>query len=178
MPAGMVANRPYNPHEGEPDRMPTFVSTEELLGMAGHESEPTTWFKIDQERVNLFADATGDHQFIHVDPEKAALTPIGTTVAHGFLTLSLLPMLSEEIALMPEGLAMAFNYGLNKVRFPRPVKVGSEVRLRSKIISVTEKNPGQILVTSQAKVEIRGGKKPALVAETLAMYVIGAAPDN
>lgn len=152
--------------------MPTFVSTEELLSMAGHESQPTSWMAIDQERVNLFADATGDHQFIHVDPEKAALTPLGTTVAHGFLTLSLLPMMTEEIAVVPEGIAMAFNYGANKIRFPNPVKVGSEVRLRSKILRVIEKNPGQFLVTSEATVEIRGEEKPALVAETLIMYVV------
>ena len=153
--------------------MPTFVSTEELLSMSGHESQPTSWLAIDQERVNLFADATGDHQFIHVDPEKAALTPLGTTVAHGFLTLSLLPMMTEEVAVVPEGMAMAFNYGANKIRFPNPVKVGSEVRLRSKILSVVEKNPGQILVTAESTVEIRGEDKPGVVAETLAMYVVG-----
>ncbi len=153
--------------------MPTFVSKEELLSMAGHESQPTSWLAIDQQRVNQFADATGDHQFIHVDPEKAARTPLGTTVAHGYLTLSLLPMMSEEIAVRPRGMAMAFNYGANKIRFPNPVKVGSEVRLRSKITDVTEKGSGRILVTAQAAVEIRGEDKPALVAETLTMFVVG-----
>ncbi len=153
--------------------MPTLVRPEQLLGMAGQESEPSSWMVIDQERINLFADATGDHQFIHVDPEKAARTPLGTTVAHGFLSLSLLPMLSKEIAVVPEGLKMAFNYGLNKVRFPCPVKVGSEVRLRSKITGVTEKGPGRILVTTRHEVEIRGEDKPALVAEMLAMMVVG-----
>lgn len=142
--------------------------------MAGQEREPTGWFLIDQERVDRFAEATGDFQFIHVDPEKARHTPFGTTIAHGYLTLSLLPKLSEEVAVVPEGLLMAFNYGLNKVRFPTPVKVGSEIRLRSKILGVTEKGPGRILVTSEATVEIRGEDKPALVAETLAMYVVGA----
>ncbi len=153
--------------------MPTFVSKAELLQMAGRRSEPTSWLAIDQQRVDLFAEATGDHQFIHVDPEKAARTPLGGTVAHGYLTLSLLPMLSAEIAVLPQGMAMAFNYGLNKLRFPSPVKVGSEVRLRSKILGVTEKNPGQILVTAEATVEIRGQEKPALVAETLSMFVVG-----
>ncbi len=152
--------------------MPRSVPQDELLSMAGHESEPTAWLAIDQERVDLFADATGDHQFIHVDPEKAARTPLGATVAHGYLTLSLLPMMAEEIAVMPENMAMAFNYGVNKVRFPSPVKVGSEVRLRSKITTVSEKSPGRILVTAQATVEIRGEAKPALVAETLSMYVL------
>ncbi len=153
--------------------MPTFVSKEELLSMAGRESEPTAWLTIDQERVDLFADATGDHQFIHVDPEKAARTPLGGTVAHGYLTLSLLPMLAAEIAVMPEGMVMAFNYGVNKVRFPSPVRVGSEIRLRSRITDVLEKGPGRILVTAEATVEIRGQEKPALVAETLSMYVVG-----
>ncbi len=153
--------------------MPTFVSKEELLRMAGHEGEPSAWLAIDQQRVDLFADATGDHQYIHVDPEKAAQTPLGTTIAHGYLTLSLLPMLSQEIAIMPEGMVMAFNYGVNKVRFPSPVKVGSEVRLRTRILHVTEKSPGRILVTAQATVEIRGEEKPVLVAETLSMFVVG-----
>ncbi len=153
--------------------MPTYVNKEELLAMAGHESEPTSWLEIDQERVNLFADATGDHQFIHVDPEKAARTPLGATVAHGYLTLSLLPVLSEEIAVVPRDTVMAFNYGVNKVRFPNPVKVGSEVRLRSKILDVTEKSPGRFLVRAAATVEIRGEEKPGLVAETLSMYVVG-----
>ncbi len=152
--------------------MPTFVSKEELLSMAGRESEPTAWLAIDQERVDLFAEATGDHQFIHVDPEKAARTPLGGTVAHGYLTLSLLPMLAGEIAVMPEGMVMAFNYGVNKVRFPSPVRVGSEIRLRSRITDVVEKGPGRILVRAQATVEIRGGEKPALVAETLSMFVV------
>ncbi len=153
--------------------MPTLVTSEELLGMAGHESKPTAWMTIDQDRVDRFADATDDHQFIHVDPEKAAMTPLGTTVAHGFLTLSLLPKLFDEIAVMPEGLQMMFNYGLNKVRFPNPVKVGSEVRLRSKIVNATEKGPGRLLVTTRNEVEIRGEEKPAMVAEMLAMFVVG-----
>ena len=153
--------------------MPTFVSKEELLRMAGRESGPTAWLAIDQDRVDRFADATGDHQFIHVDPEQAARTPLGTTVAHGYLTLSLLPMLSAEIAVLPRDLRMAFNYGVNRVRFPTPVRVGSEIRLRSKILDVAEKSPGRVLVTAEATVEIRGEAKPAMVAETLTMYVVG-----
>ncbi|MEE8523785.1 MAG: MaoC family dehydratase [Thermoanaerobaculia bacterium] len=141
--------------------------------MAGHENEPSPWLEIDQERVNLFADATNDHQFIHVDPVQAAQTPFGSTVAHGYLTLSLLPFLSQQVAAVPEGLLMAVNYGLDKLRFPQPVKVGCEVRLRSQILEVAEKVPGRILVKTEAKVEIRGETKPALVAETLAMLVVG-----
>ena len=153
--------------------MPTLVSREELLKMAGRESPPTSWLEIDQDRVDRFADATDDHQFIHVDPEKAARTPLGTTVAHGFLTLSLVPKLSGEIGVMPEGLLMTFNYGLDKVRFPAPVKVGSEIRLRSKILSVTEKSPGRLLVKTEATIEIRGEEKPAMVADSLMMFVVG-----
>lgn len=152
--------------------MPT-VSKEELLRMAGTAVEPSAWLRIDQDRINLFADATGDHQYIHIDPEKASKTPFGATIAHGFLSLSLLPHLSEEVAVRPEGVHMVINYGLNKVRFLQPVKVGSEVRLVSKIADVVEKKPGHILITTEAAVEIRGEEKPALVAEMLLMYVVG-----
>lgn len=152
--------------------MPTFVRQDELLRMAGRERGPTEWLAVEQDRIDRFAEATGDHQFIHVDPEKAALTPLGATVAHGFLTLSLLPMLSEEIAVVPEGLLMAFNYGVDKVRFPNPVRAGSAVRLRTQVLEVSEKSPGRILVRARATVEIRGEEKPGLVAETLTMYVV------
>ena len=139
--------------------------------MAGWKSPPGEWMTIDQERVDRFADATLDHQFIHVDPERAAATPLGGTVAHGFLTLALLPHLSKEIAPMPEGLKMAFNYGLNKVRFPRPVKVGSDIRLRWKVLDVTERL-GRIVVTAEGTVEIRGERKPAMVAEQVTMFIV------
>lgn len=152
--------------------MPKVVPLHELLEMAGREGEPSSWLKIDQDQIDLFADATRDRQFIHVDPEKAARTQLGTTIAHGYLTLSLLPHLGEENGVIPEGLLMAFNYGLDKLRFVQPVPVGSEVRLRSKILKVTEKEPGRILVSAEATVEIKGEEKPALVAETLTMYVV------
>ncbi len=150
--------------------MPT-VTKAELLAMAGWESPPGEWMTVDQERVNAFADATLDHQFIHVDPERAAATPLGGTVAHGFLTLALLPHLSKEIVPFPEGLKMAFNYGLNKVRFPRPVKVGSQIRLRWKVLDVSERL-GRIVVTAEGTIEIQGERKPALVAETMTMFVV------
>jgi len=145
------------------------VSASELLDMVGWESPPGAWMTIDQERIDRFADATLDHQFIHVDAERAAATPLGGTVAHGFLTLALLPHLSKDIAPRPEGLRMAFNYGLNKVRFPRPVRVGSEVRLHWKILGARQRL-GRILVTAKATIEIRGEAKPAMVAETLTMF--------
>ena len=152
--------------------MPTFVPKRELLAMSGHELEPSPWLVVDQERIDLFADATGDHQFIHVDPGKAARTPFGSTIAHGFLSLSLLPHLSESVAVLPQGMRMAINYGLNKVRFLGPVRVGSAVRLRSKILRVSERSPGRLLVSSQAIVEIRDEERPALIAETLALFIM------
>lgn len=152
--------------------MPEIVPKEEFLALAGRELSPSSWLEIDQERVNLFADATGDHQFIHVDPEKAARTPLGGTIAHGLLSLSLLPPLSLEQGVSPEGMVMAFNYGYNKVRFLQPLRVGSTVRMHSKILNVREKEPGRLLVTAEVTLEIKGSEKPALVAESLAMYVV------
>ncbi len=153
--------------------MPTYVPTEELLGMAGHESGPSEWLLVDQERIDRFAAATEDHQFIHVDPERAAATPLGSTIAHGFLTLSLLPRLNEELALMPQGTVMAFNYGLDKVRFLQPVRSGSRLRLRTRILEVRRKSGGRILLKSEARVEIEGAAKPAVLAETLSLFVVG-----
>ncbi len=152
--------------------MPTVVTREELFAQVGQPRPPSPWLRIDQDRIDLFAEATGDHQFIHVDPEQAAQTPLGGTVAHGFLSLSLIPYLMADEALVPEGVAMALNYGLNKVRFLQPVKVGSRVRLQSKVLDVAEKKPGHILVTQEAAVEIEDASRPALVAEMLAMYVL------
>lgn len=158
--------------------MAVTISKEELLTMVGHESEPGSWLTVDQEMVNRFAEATLDRQFIHVDPERAAATPFGGTVAHGFLTLSLLPHLMEESAVLPEGLQMVVNYGLNRVRFPRPVKVGSRIRLRSKLIDVAERLPDRIMVTTEARIEIEGEKLPGLVAETLTLLVMGGDGDG
>ncbi len=141
--------------------------------MAGHESGPSEWLRVDQERIDRFADATEDHQFIHVDPERAAATPLGSTIAHGFLTLSLLPGLNDELAVMPEGMGMVFNYGLDRVRFLQPVPSGSRVRLWSKILEVKGKSDERILMKLQGKVEIEGEEKPALIAEVLYLFVLG-----
>lgn len=146
---------------------------EEFLHLAGRELGPSAWFVIDQERIDRFAEVTLDDQFIHSDPERAARTPLGSTIAHGFLTLSLVPHLSREIAVVPEGVEMAFNYGLDRLRFLQPVKSGSRVRLRTKILDVKEKTPGRLLVRSEVTVEIEGEARPALVARTLVMYVVG-----
>ncbi len=150
--------------------MPITVPAAELAGRIGADLGASAWVEIDQDRIDAFADATLDHQFIHVDPERAAQTPFGTTIAHGFLTLSLLPHLMTDLTLVPEGTLMAINYGTDRVRFLAPVKVGSEVRARAKLVDATEKAPRQWLVKTEVTVEIKGEDKPALVAETLSMF--------
>jgi acyl dehydratase len=128
------------------------------------------WFTIEQDRVDTFADATDDHQWIHVDPERAKSGPFGAPIAHGFLTLSLLPALADG-AVRISGALMGVNYGLNKVRFPHPVPVGSRIRTRSKIV-VVERVPQGARVTSSVVVEIEGVEKPAAIAETIALHVL------
>jgi len=154
--------------------MAVIESTEDLTTMVGSESGPTDWVVVDQERIDCFAEATGDRQFIHVDPERAAATPFGATVAHGFLTLSLLPHLLSEVAPRPQGTTMAINYGLDRVRFLQPVLVGSELRARSKVMRVSRKGPRRILIGSEVTVQIRHQEKPALIAETLTLFVLGS----
>ncbi|MCC6179540.1 MAG: MaoC family dehydratase [Chloroflexi bacterium] len=148
----------------------TVETVEQLRMLVGEELGVGPWLEITQERVDAFADATGDHQFIHVDPERAAKTPFGGTIAHGYLTLSLLPMLANDregirLDLHP---TMTVNYGLNRVRFVRPVRVGARIRLRTVLQVVDEIEPTIYQLTYQQTVEIEGGDKPALVAETLA----------
>jgi acyl dehydratase len=143
---------------------------------AGNEEGVGEWFLVDQSRIDAFADATLDHQFIHVDPEKAAkLSPWKVTVAHGFLTLSLVPHLGSKIPpLDPEayqGLVMGVNYGLDKVRFPAPVKVGSRVRARRTLASVEAKAPNTLQLKQVVTIEVEGSDKPACVAETLTRLV-------
>ncbi|TNE34871.1 MAG: MaoC family dehydratase [Alphaproteobacteria bacterium] len=149
--------------------MPKTISKEEFLNSVGTEYGPGEWFKVDQDRIDLFAKATDDYQFIHVDPEKAKETPFGTTIAHGFLSLSLLAALVPQVQPKPENVKMGINYGLDKLRFLQPVKVGSEIRVRVKMLSVDEKRPGQILAKTEVTVEIKGEEKPALIAEWLGM---------
>ena len=151
-----------------------FVPVAELKDHVGKELGKSEWLTIDQERINQFAECTGDHQFIHVDPEKAKQTPFGTTIAHGFLSLSLVPMLMlmEKIMIMPQGLKMAVNYGLDSVRFIQPVKVDSKVRLVVTLTDATEKNPGQWLLKARAVLEIEGQEKPAYIAEPLTLCFV------
>lgn len=149
------------------------IRAQDLPTLVGRELEPSPWFEITQERVNQFAEATNDHQFIHVDPERAAQTPFGGPIAHGFLSLSLLSYLNAQSAVLPEGLVMGINYGSDKVRYLMPVRVGKRIRSRQEILEVTEKNPGQWLMKTAVTVEVEDEKTPALIAEILSMFVVG-----
>ena len=152
--------------------MPT-ITVEEMKGRIGQE-QVSDWVEVTQEMIDKFADATGDHQFIHVDPERAKLTPFGTTIAHGFLTLSLMPLLSAKVAdpITLEGVKMGVNYGGNKTRFLTPVPSGSRVRGRFKLLEFDEKRPGQFQQTNEFTVEIEGKDKPALIAEWISQIFV------
>jgi acyl dehydratase len=145
------------------------VSLEEIRAHVGEEIGLSSWLTVDQERIDAFAEATEDRQFIHTDPAAAAQTPFGGTIAHGFLSLSLLSRMGAEVMLIPEGVKMAVNYGLDRVRFLAPVKAGSQVRGRFTLDSVEEKAPGQILMRHTVTVEIEGEDKPALTAQWLGL---------
>ncbi|WP_122422316.1 MaoC family dehydratase [Pseudomonas viridiflava] len=149
-----------------------FVPVTELKNYIGKELGCSDWLTIDQERINLFAEATGDFQFIHVDPVKAANTPFGATIAHGFLTLSLIPKLMGDLLVLPEGMKMVINSGLDTVRFVQPVLVNSRVRLKVELTDATEKKPGQWLLKATTTMEIEGQEKPAFVAEPLSMCFV------
>lgn len=144
-------------------------SVQDLAQLVGADLGTGQWFEITQERVNAFADVTGDHQFIHVDPERAAATPFGGTIAHGFLTLSLLPTLRRDWQGIEIDLhaVMTVNYGLNRVRFIAPVRVGARIRLRSRLLKVDEVAANVYQLTYEQTVEIEGEGKPAMVAEAL-----------
>ena len=149
--------------------MAGLVPADTLKDYIGKDMGESDWLVVDQDRINQFADATLDHQFIHVDSEKA--TPLfGSTIAHGFLSLSLMAgMPAQQVA--PENMTMAFNYGLDRVRFLTPVNVGSKVRTKAKLLSVDDKGDGRYLVKNEVTIEIEGQEKPAYIAESLTMYV-------
>ena len=151
--------------------MPLATLTE-IKSRVGAEVGISSWIEVDQARIDAFADATEDRQFIHVDPEAAAQTPFGGTIAHGFLSLSLLSRMGAEAMLVPDGLKMAVNYGLDRVRFLAPVRSGSRVRGRFTLDSVDEKAPGQWLLRHTVTVEIEGEDKPALTAVWLGLIFI------
>ena len=149
--------------------MKVFDGLDEFVAAAGSELGPTDWMEVSQERVNLFADATDDHQWIHVDPERAASGPFGGTIAHGLLTLSLLPHFTHQLYRV-DNITMAINYGYNKVRFITPVPVGAKVRARAQIADVA-KLDGAVQATMTVTVEIEGSDKPAAVAESIVRFI-------
>ena len=150
--------------------MTTVNGLEGIKELAGQDLGTGEWVQITQERINAFADATDDHQWIHVDVERAKNGPFGVTIAHGFLTLSLLPSLSQGTTRI-EGIRMAINYGLNRVRFPAPVRVGARIRAKAKNLSIVEVEGG-VQVVNEVTVEIEGEAKPACVAEQVARYYV------
>lgn len=150
------------------------IDTDGLPGLVGTRLPPSPWIDITQERVNQFAAATKDHQFIHTDPDRAARTPFGGTIAHGFLTLSLLSYMNEQTIPVPDNTEMVINYGSDRVRYLAPVRVGKRVRSHMTVLDVTEKKPGQYLLRCEVSIEIEGEEKPALVAELLWMIVTAA----
>jgi acyl dehydratase len=152
--------------------MAAIAGIQALRERLGEQLGSSDWLTIDQARIQAFADATDDHQWIHIDVERAKReSPFGTTIAHGYLTLSLLPMLRAQ-AFEVEGVKTRVNYGLNKLRFPSPVPAGSRIRGNFKLLSVDEQKPGQYLVTLEASVEREGGERPACVAEMLGLYIV------
>ena len=153
--------------------MPHIINPEQLEDYIGKEVGLSDWITVDQERINQFAEATGDHQYIHVDPERAAQTPFGTTIAHGFLTMSLMVVMGYEAGLKLENTVMGINYGFDKLRFINPVKVNSNIRGRFKLIGAEQKKPNHYLLKHEVTVEIDGEEKPALIAEWLGMTVVG-----
>lgn len=151
--------------------MPT-ASLDDIRSRVGEEIGVSEWFTVDQQRIDAFAEATEDRQFIHVDPDAAARTPFGGTIAHGFLTLSLLSRMAAEALLVPDNAKMVVNYGLERVRFLAPVKSGKRVRGRFVLDAVEEKATGQILLRHSVTVDIKGEDKPALSAQWLTLFFL------
>ena len=147
------------------------ISKQDFINAKGMKLEPSDWIRLSQDRINTFADCTEDHQFIHINEEMAAQTPFGGTIAHGFLTLSMLAKLSADGLVVPEGMIMGMNYGFDKVRFLTPVRAGKSVRLHNQILDIEEKPGNRYLVKMGISVEIEGEDKPALIAEWLNMFV-------
>ena len=148
------------------------TSLDEIRERVGQEVGASSWLTIDQQRIDEFAESTEDRQFIHVDPQAAAQTPFGTTIAHGFLSLSMLSRMAAEVMLVPDSTKMAVNYGLDRVRFIAPVKSGKRIRGRFRLDSIEEKAPGQLLLRHTVTVEIEGEEKPALTAEWLGLLFV------
>jgi len=149
------------------------MTPQELAAKTGEVIGTSEWFEVNQDRINKFAEATGDFQFIHIDEEKAKATPFGGTIAHGFLTLSLIPVLSQKSqGARVDGVKMGVNYGGNKVRFISPVRAGKRVRMVTKLLELVEKRPGQWQQTNEITIEIEGEDKPALIAEWIMQFFV------
>lgn len=153
--------------------MPNVISREDFMSLVGQDLAPSDWMEITQDRVNQFADATNDHQFIHIDEARAGATPFGGTIAHGFLSLSLITHLTSENMPVPEGTVMTINYGSDKVRYIAAVRVGRRIRATQTVLDITEKSPGRWLVKTAVTIEIDGEETPAVVAEILFMHITG-----
>src|SRR3954453_12186426 len=160
-----------NPQPIVPPMTTTITGLDQLKEGKGRELGTSDWHEVTQKDIDTFADVTGDHQFIHVDVDRAKETPFGGTIAHGYYTLSLMPKFTYEMFSF-EGFAFGLNYGLNKVRFPAPLPVGSKVRMRAELTAVDE-IPGGIQITTKATFEREGGEKPVCVAESLARAYTG-----
>lgn len=148
------------------------VKKEDIRDYIGKASTPTEWFTVTQAQINQFADCTLDHQFIHVDEEKAKETEFGATIAHGFLTLSMLSHFADSFAYFIDGTYMGINYGFDKIRFIAPVKVNSRIRAHATLIEIEEKKPGQFMSKTEISVEIEGQEKPALKAIWIGMQLV------
>ena len=148
------------------------IKRQDIAQYQNVELESSEWHTVTQEQINQFADCTLDHQFIHIDPEKASQTPFGGTIAHGFLTLSMLSHFSEQFALVIEGTYMGVNYGFDSVRFISPVKLGKKIRAHAKSLEIIEKRPGQFMSRTEVTVEIEGEEKPALKAVWIGMQMV------
>ena len=148
------------------------IDKSEISNYVGYAPEASDWFEVTQEQINQFADCTLDHQFIHVDPKLAAQTPFGTTIAHGFLTMSMLSHFAKSFGIIIKGCYMGINKGFDRARFVSPVKVGSHIRARSKITGIEEKKPGQFEFKTEITLEIQGEEKPALVADWLTVQMV------
>ena len=149
------------------------LTIEDLQARIGEELGVSGWMEVGQDRINQFAEVTEDRQFIHIDEKAAAMTPFGGTIAHGYLTLSLLPKLMADIEMAPHNTVMAVNYGADKLRFLAPVPSGSRIRARIVLMDIVSKRPGHYLMRGGITVEIEGADKPALSVESLSLFILG-----
>ncbi|MFQ3209353.1 MAG: acyl dehydratase [Alteromonadaceae bacterium] len=152
--------------------MSIIIRKDEIANYINHQAAPTDWHEVTQQQINQFADCTLDHQFIHVDEKKAKTTPFGSTIAHGFLSLSMLSHFAKSYSLIIDGFYMGLNAGFDKVRFLQPVKVNSRIRAHAKTLAIEEKKPGQYRINTEITIEIEEGDTPALVAQWISVQMV------